>query len=198
MRQNAVSGKKSGLPPYVRKVANRRADGTERAAYYFQRGDFRVPVPPPTDPGFPDAYREAYAKMEASPHFLDQWAGQGEIIENNRLDGYFRVRQQAAKQRAKMAGREFTLPLHWAADQYIAQRGQCALSGVTMRPAEGLMDPFCPTIDRIDSAIGYTPENCHLVALQVNLAKNKMSTEDFIRMCRRVSAHGRKRIANEP
>lgn len=197
MRQNAVAYKRSGLPTYVRKVANKRPDGKERACYYFQRGDFRVPVPPPNDPGFAQAYDAAYAKMEASPHFLDIWDHPHAVITNNRLDSYFRIRQQAAKGRAKLTGREFALPRHWAADQYITQRGVCALSGVLMRPAQGLMDPFCPTIDRIDSAKGYTPDNCHLVALQVNLAKNKMSTEDFIRLCRRVSAHGRKRIANE-
>ena len=197
MRQNAVPNKRSGLPPYVRKVANKRPDGTERAIYYFQRGDFRVPVPEPSSPDFDAAYAAAYSKMEASPHFLDIWDHPHAVIANNRLDSYFRIRQQAAKGRAKMTGREFTLPRYWAADKYIAQRGVCALSGVLMRPAQGLMDPFCPTIDRINSAIGYTPENCHLVALQVNLAKNKMTTEDFIRLCRRVSAHVRKRIANE-
>ena len=197
MRKNAVPTKKSGLPTYARKVANKRPDATERVAYYFQRGDFRVPLPPPDSEEFNDAYADAYAKMEASPHFLDEWEHPGEIITNNKLDQYFRLRENAAKQRAKSVGRDYTLPPFWAADQYIRQKGLCALSGVPMRKAVGLMDPFCPTIDRIDSAKGYTPENCQLVALQVNLAKNNMSEADFIRMCRRVSAYGRKRLANE-
>lgn len=38
---------------------------------------------------------------------------------------------------------------------------------------KGQRRPWCPSIDRIDSELGYTPENCRLVTCAANLAMNK-------------------------
>jgi hypothetical protein len=46
-------------------------------------------------------------------------------------------------------------------------------------------------IDRIDSAIGYTPENCVPACKDANLAKQSLSKDEFISLCREVAQHHR-------
>lgn len=196
MRFNKVSTKKSGLPDYVRVVVAKRPDGSVRENFYVHKGDFRVRVPHPDSDGFSEAYSRALLDMENSRAFLEPWQHGDPSISTSAVHKYFAVRQSAAKRRAAAAGRDFSLPKDWAADQYLRQSGRCALSGVKMRLARGLMDPFCPTIDRIDSQQGYTPENCQIIALQVNLAKNNLTETAFVQMCRSVASHVRKRMGN--
>jgi hypothetical protein len=62
---------------------------------------------------------------------------------------------------------------------YHQQDGKCAITGVMMCHVFG--KPNTISIDRIDSAKGYTPDNVHLVCQWVNLAKSKYSLEVFKR-----------------
>lgn len=48
-------------------------------------------------------------------------------------------------------------------------------------------DPLCG-IDRVDNSKGYIPENVVPCCTNCNVAKNEMSKNDFIDMCRRVTA----------
>jgi len=58
--------------------------------------------------------------------------------------------------------------------------GVCEATGQTfdMR-AERELDwlPFSPSVDRINSDLGYTQDNCRIVFLSVNMAKNKWSED---------------------
>ena len=62
---------------------------------------------------------------------------------------------------------------------YHQQDGKCAITGVVMCHVFG--KPNTISIDRIDSAKGYTPDNVHLVCQWVNNAKSKYSLEVFRR-----------------
>jgi hypothetical protein len=62
---------------------------------------------------------------------------------------------------------------------YHQQDGKCAIAGVMMCHVFG--KPNTISIDRIDSAKGYTLDNVHLVCQWVNLAKSKYSLEVFKR-----------------
>ena len=44
--------------------------------------------------------------------------------------------------------------------------------------------PFGPSIDRIDSAKGYTQDNCQIVCKMYNFAKNKWSDADVLDMAK--------------
>jgi hypothetical protein len=57
---------------------------------------------------------------------------------------------------------------------YISQRGKCAVSGIAFRlDGDGGHDrPFAPSIDRIDNAKGYSPDNVRLVCRIANFAMN--------------------------
>ena len=88
------------------------------------------------------------------------------------------------KQRAKKKGIEFSLTFDWAEERLL--RGVCEMTGIafvfgTPRHA------FLPSIDRIDSSKGYTPDNCRVVLLIINQAKNDISEDDFQAALRQVA-----------
>jgi hypothetical protein len=44
-------------------------------------------------------------------------------------------------------------------------------------------------IDRLDSEVGYTPENCVPCCGEANLAKQSLGRDDFVRLCNEVAQH---------
>lgn len=61
-----------------------------------------------------------------------------------------------------------------------AANGRCEMTNITFSDevASGLrIRPFRMSIDRIDSALGYTLENCQLVCAIFNIAKNAASEQ---------------------
>ena len=135
---------------------------------------------------FWDVYAAALESAPSDDEVRRQKILDGSMMTKNQLDQYFEGIQRSAKQRSAKANRPYSLPKHWAADQYIIQGGKCALSDITMQKGKYRGDPLSPSIDRIDSLQGYTPENCHLVALGVNISKRNLPVVDFVEMCRLV------------
>lgn len=70
-----------------------------------------------------------------------------------------------------------------------AQNYRCAVSGLPFVSTDEKRHPFAPSIDRIDSSIGYEPGNVRVVCLIVNYGMSNYGDEAFIRMCRAVAAH---------
>lgn len=173
---------RSGLPQYC----VRKTSGGNRVYYYFQKNEFRTRLPEFGSSGFWDEYMKAREAMEDSPGLSESEMISTIGMTKNELDKYFYALETGARQRAKAAGREYTLPKYWGADRYVEQEGRCALSGVVMRKGQGRMDPYSPSIDRIDSSKGYTPENCQIVLHRVNIAKGDMCQNEFIKLCRTV------------
>lgn len=62
-----------------------------------------------------------------------------------------------------------------------SQNGICKLSGLIME--FDYKSPFRPSLDRIDSNIGYTIDNCQFICSMINVMKNKYNEKDFIKMC---------------
>jgi hypothetical protein len=60
----------------------------------------------------------------------------------------------------------------------------CALSGMKLTVERN--HPLIASVDRINSNKGYVKGNVQLVASCVNLAKNKLSQKDFIKLCKSV------------
>ena len=76
----------------------------------------------------------------------------------------------AAKQRARKRGREFTITVDDIMPQIEA--GVCSMSGLhfsykSLGP--GKRNPYAPSIDRIDSSGGYTPDNIRVVCFAINM-----------------------------
>ena len=69
---------------------------------------------------------------------------------------------------------------------YVEQRCVCALSGIPIGWSE-VGQAHTASLDRIDSAKGYTVDNVQLVHKDINFMKQSYSQEYFIDMCRKVA-----------
>lgn len=94
-----------------------------------------------------------------------------------------------AKRRAKLKEREFLLTLEDIKTLNERQAGLCALTGYLLDWEPGPLTPFRASLDRIDSAKGYTTDNIQLVVVVANRFKGQMAQLDFIELCRRVVHH---------
>lgn len=66
----------------------------------------------------------------------------------------------------------------------------CAISGRKFVFKTGHMDS--PSIDRIDSSKGYTPENVQIVTTAINIGKQNLETETFVALANSIVNHQRK------
>ena len=55
--------------------------------------------------------------------------------------------------------------------------------------------PLGVSLDRLNSAKGYTRRNTVLAALQVNIMKNDISVEDFLGWCESITSHQDKKTS---
>jgi len=66
--------------------------------------------------------------------------------------------------------------------------GRCAVSGLPFSLAEighgRARRPFAPSLDRIDPALGYTPENLRLVCVAANFGMNAWGQEVYLHVAR--------------
>lgn len=95
----------------------------------------------------------------------------------------------AARDRARKADMECSITLDWVVDRYQEIGGICEVTGIELTldrnpPGERFQQPFNPSLDRIDSSKGYTPDNVRLVCVMVNLALNRFGDAAFDKMCR--------------
>lgn len=91
---------------------------------------------------------------------------------------------KACRRRAKERGMEFTLTLEWIAQRLL--EGVCEVTGIAF-VLGAPKHAFLPSIDRIDSSKGYTPENCRVVLWFINAAKMALPEDDFQPALRQVA-----------
>jgi hypothetical protein len=90
--------------------------------------------------------------------------------------------------KAKRRNKEVDINLNYLEDIWNNQEGKCALTGDTMTHLVGGIDSV--SIDRIDSRKGYIKGNIQLVKKKVNIAKNDMTYDEFLDICRKVYLNG--------
>jgi hypothetical protein len=83
---------------------------------------------------------------------------------------------------------------HEAWQVFLRQNGKCALTGLDLDFGSGGTDRRnyhlgSASLDRIDSAKGYSLDNIQWVHKQVNLMKSDLDQSEFIRWCKRVARH---------
>lgn len=97
-----------------------------------------------------------------------------------------------ARARSRDKGLELTLTREWLIEHLSV--GRCAVTGlefdmeVKLR-GSGRMTPWSPSLDRINSTLGYTPENCRLVVWMFNAAKHIGTDGDVLRMAEALCKH---------
>ena len=85
-----------------------------------------------------------------------------------------------AKRRSKDRSLLCTLTKSWVRAK--VEAGCCELTRVAFdfsSPAGTRVNPYAPSIDRIDPKLGYTPDNCRVVCTWVNIAMNEHGAETF-------------------
>lgn len=55
----------------------------------------------------------------------------------------------------------------------------CPLLGIDLIPAKGKVTPNSPSIDRLDSTKGYTPDNIWVISFKANTAKSNLSLSEL-------------------
>ena len=76
------------------------------------------------------------------------------------------------------------MPVALLFQMYDINRGKCFYTDQVMDPSN---PDLRPSVDRIDSKIGYIPTNIALCCHKVNLMKNTLSINDFIGVCEMVT-----------
>lgn len=100
---------------------------------------------------------------------------------NSTIEGRASVFLRNAKNAAIKRNQEFNLQTSNIVNFWNAQSGICAYSGREMTLQSGKLNTV--SIERIDSKIGYTPENTILVCQAINRMKSDFSFQDFYEMC---------------
>lgn len=89
------------------------------------------------------------------------------------------------KRRAKVLSVDFNLDEGFITSLYESQNGYCAVSGLEFDTSKTHFRrrPLAPSLDRIDSAGGYTTDNVRFVCTIVNMAINEFGDDLFDKMC---------------
>lgn len=85
-----------------------------------------------------------------------------------------------AKERSKRRGHPFELSPDEFRELWRRADGRCEVTGLPFRLAaaqRGSRRPYAPSLDRTDSSLPYSVENCRLVCTAVNIAMNEWGTE---------------------
>ena len=115
------------------------------------------------------AENAAYRRKHRAANLESERAKSAAYYRAKRETLYPQKMLKAAQSRAKLKGLPCTITIEWIEAKY--RLGRCELSGlpyVLNRRRGG--GPFSPSIDRVDSTRGYTPENCRLILWALNAA----------------------------
>jgi len=92
------------------------------------------------------------------------------------------------KDRSEKKGIDFDLTIEWFQDQF--KQNRCAISGEKfnfgIKVGNTRLDPYSPSVDRIDSAKGYTQDNCRIILTCLNLALNEWGLPLYIKIAKKV------------
>lgn len=161
---------------------------------YYRRGKYlkRLPVRDLSS----DEFRAAYLAAE-----LESLLPQGMRFAAAIFGGEREARSalaylsRSSRERAASANRQHNLSPDYISELMARQDGRCALTGMklSMTPSSASgRAPFAPSLDRIDSSIGYIDGNVRIVCRMANLARNVFSDSEFYTMCRAAAAKERR------
>lgn len=92
-----------------------------------------------------------------------------------------------AERRAKLANRAFTLTPVDMLELVSAAGSACQISGIPFEKTKG-RSPFAPSLDRIDSSVGYQKGNVRLVCHVANVSMNTWGIEPVLTLAKAIFA----------
>lgn len=152
---------------FIEKATSRHG----KITFYFRRGKGpRIRLP---DDRESKAFRAAYfSALNGEPiaHVRDM--RRPETIDHIKaIEKAARIAVAKAKARANRKGMTFDLDSAWAIELVRKNCHRCPLSGIPFLhkiEAGSFMNPFTPSIDRVDNSLGYTKENCRVIIFALN------------------------------
>lgn len=101
--------------------------------------------------------------------------------DNGKLNSIYNT----AKRRAKKLGIDFDLTKEWITEQITKQDNCCALTKIPfmIEQTKNYINPFAPSLDRINSNKGYTINNVRIVCVALNLSLNEFGEDVFTQVC---------------
>jgi DNA-directed RNA polymerase subunit RPC12/RpoP len=90
------------------------------------------------------------------------------------------------KDRAKKRGIIVSITMQDLEDQWSIQNGRCAFTGRELTIRLSRNTPGNASLDRIDSSVGYIPENIQWLHWHANQAKNDLDESAFFNLCKEV------------
>jgi hypothetical protein len=96
-------------------------------------------------------------------------------------------------QRVKTDKNEGSISLKQIKELWEAQNGVCPYTGIKLTLPKWNKKKTVETasVDRINSKIGYTKENCQIISIMANLAKNDFTHLDMVRFCEAIRSQGK-------
>lgn len=125
---------------------------------------------------------------ENKKHYLDSRDKRLKASSDHYYDknNIFQYLIRGSKNRAKNYNLAFDLDQKFLKELYHNQDGKCAITNIDFcfEKSKSFRRPFSPSIDRIDSSLGYSKNNVRLVCTIVNLALNEFGDDAFDKMCK--------------
>lgn len=114
----------------------------------------------------------------------DFWRSGQEASRRSELSDHARIMLKAAKDRALKRGLTITIDSDWVAHRIVVAGFACEVTKIAfdMSKTATRVAPFRPSLDRIRSADGYTPDNVRLVCVAVNAALGQWGDDVFFRV----------------
>lgn len=99
-----------------------------------------------------------------------------------RVEAAMKLALQVARARSKSKNAPFDLTSEWLLEQAEQQDFCCKLTGIkfySAARAPGRLDPYIPSLDRINASGGYTKDNVRIVIMAINMMMLDWGKEVF-------------------
>jgi hypothetical protein len=119
-------------------------------------------------------------------HFCSRYCWH--LHSRNSLDGWAKTAKRRVAYRAKGKGWKSEVTKDILMCMWEDQQGLCSITGIPMSfmMGDGAPNPYIASVDRIDSSLGYTLDNIHLVCYQVNMMKSNLSVDELKAWCHKI------------
>lgn len=104
-------------------------------------------------------------------------------MDNKKIEGKI----SRLRKRAKKMNMDFDLTMVWMREK-IENTNRCEVTNILFDNTifDNGVNPWYPSIDRIDSSKGYTKDNCQVVVMIYNLAKGEWDEDVFKKWSRKL------------